>query len=207
MHVSFLLLYLAPVFSQSCVPYPHLRTSFRAGWTGSTMIPCPATPPSQPQLHPPLSWDSQETRAWETCTPSIFPRKGDKVRGHSRLGQYRVQISAPPLRSYCNLGSLEADPEKFGVSDVYCGSTAVKGRGRTQDWAEGEVTLQGRNIKPRPWASSSGFPLSLRTGCGSPGRGMSPGEAASMSEADAEGATAEGWVCLHSLRLGARPPW
>lgn len=171
------------------------------------MIPCPATPPSQPQLHPPLSWDSQETRAWETCTPSIFPRKGDKVRGHSRLGQYRVQISAPPLRSYCNLGSLEADPEKFGVSDVYCGSTAVKGRGRTQDWAEGEVTLQGRNIKPRPWASSSGFPLSLHTGCGSPGRDMSPGEAASMSEADAEGATAEGWVCLHSLRLGARPPW
>lgn len=48
----------------------------------------------------------------------------------------------------CGLGSLETDTKmEFGLQDVYWGSTPEKGKGKKQDWAEGESELWCRSDK------------------------------------------------------------
>lgn len=71
----------------TCTP-PSGQGGLAALWFPPHPTASPSHCPSQPLPRPHLSWDSQSTRGWGTCTPSIFPRKGDRVRVSSRLGQY-----------------------------------------------------------------------------------------------------------------------
>lgn len=160
-------------------------------------------PPSQPQPHPSLELGLSETRAWETCTPSIFPRKGDRVRGHSSLGRFRSQ---PAARSYCNSRLTRSRPEKAWSMRCLSWLNSSERKRRTQGSGRERSHTARQEHKASIRRSSSGLPLScLRPGAAAQER-HEPGEAASLSEAGAEEAAAlKAGCCLHPA-AGARPP-